>query len=109
MASKLYKSRTDRKISGVCGGLAEYFDKDPTMIRLIVFLAAVFTEGIVLIAYIVAAIVLPDAPKEFKETFDKASAQNVAQEDIVEEETIINKDEAVDVDVVEEKEDDLHE
>lgn len=33
MAKKLYRSRTDRKIWGICGGLAEYFDIDPTLVR----------------------------------------------------------------------------
>lgn len=33
MARKMYKSSTDKKISGVCGGIAEYFDIDPTLVR----------------------------------------------------------------------------
>lgn len=38
MAKKLYKSSTDKKISGVCGGIAEYFDIDPTLVRVIAVL-----------------------------------------------------------------------
>lgn len=59
---KLYKSQTDRKIFGVCGGIAEYFNIDSTLVRLIwVILIACFGTGI--IAYILAAIVMPDYPK----------------------------------------------
>ena len=58
MAKKLYRSRTDRKIWGVCGGLAKYFDIDPTMVRVIA-IASVFFTGFGIIAYIVMAIVVP--------------------------------------------------
>ena len=59
---KLYKS-TDKKIDGVCAGIAEYFDIDPTLIRLIWALAVVFA-GVGILAYIIAAIVMPRKPKE---------------------------------------------
>ena len=58
MAKKLYRSRTDRKIWGVCGGLAKYFDVDPTIVRVIA-IASVFFTGAGIIAYIVMAIVVP--------------------------------------------------
>lgn len=59
MDKKLYKSRTDRKICGVCGGIAEYFNIDPTIVRLLwILFACVVGSGIV--AYIIAAIVMPD-------------------------------------------------
>ncbi len=58
MVKKLCRSRTDRKIWGVCGGLAKYFDKDPTIIRVITVLSLLFgTLGIW--AYIVMALVVP--------------------------------------------------
>ena len=58
MAKKLYRSRTERKIWGVCGGLAKYFEKDPTIIRLIAVLSLLIgTLGIW--AYIVMALVVP--------------------------------------------------
>ena len=41
MAKKLYRSRTDRKVWGVCGGLAQYFELDPTIVR-VIFLASLF-------------------------------------------------------------------
>lgn len=58
---KLYKSGTQKKIAGVCGGIAEYFDLDPTLIRLAV-LALCLVGGGGVLAYIAAAIVMPEAP-----------------------------------------------
>ncbi len=59
MKKKLCKSKTDRKIAGVCGGLAQYFGIDSTLIRLALVLL-VLCAGTGLLAYIIAAIVLPD-------------------------------------------------
>ena len=56
---KLHKSLTDRKIFGVCGGMAEYFDVDVTIIR-ILFLIALFCVGGGLIAYLICALVMPE-------------------------------------------------
>lgn len=58
MAKKLYRSRTDRKISGVCGGLAKYFDIDPVIVRVIA-VVSIFVTGVSIIAYIVMALVVP--------------------------------------------------
>lgn len=61
-AKRLYRSRSQRMICGVCGGVAEYFDIDPTLIRLLlVFLGC---TGTGLFAYFVAAIIIPDEPVE---------------------------------------------
>ena len=56
---RLYKSSTNRVLCGVCGGIGEYFNVDPTVIRLI-FLLFVFGVGSGLLAYIVAAIIMPE-------------------------------------------------
>jgi phage shock protein C len=61
MEKKLFKSNTDKKLCGVCGGIAEYFGIDSTIIRLILVLAVLFVGSGVL-AYIVAALVIPDKP-----------------------------------------------
>jgi phage shock protein PspC (stress-responsive transcriptional regulator) len=61
MAETLYRSRLNTKIAGVCGGLAEYFKIDPTLIRIIAILL-VFANGAGLIAYIIAWIVMPKRP-----------------------------------------------
>ena len=62
MEKKLYKSNTDKKICGVCGGLAEYLNMDATIIRLILVLAVLFA-GCGLLAYIIAALVIPNKPE----------------------------------------------
>ena len=61
MEKKLYRSTTDKKLTGVCGGLAQYFGMDPSLMRVIMALAVLCT-GIGLIAYIVLAFVLPEEP-----------------------------------------------
>lgn len=61
MKKKLYRSRTDKKLAGVCGGIAEYFDIDATLVRLAVVILVVFA-GTGLLAYIVAAIIIPVEP-----------------------------------------------
>lgn len=62
MEKKLYKSSTDKKLCGVCGGIAKYFNIDPTIVRLGAAVLTVISVGTGLIAYIVAAIVIPDEP-----------------------------------------------
>lgn len=59
---KLYKSRTDRKICGVCGGLGKYFGIDSNVVRLIAVVVGLLAFAGV-IAYIVAAAILPDEPE----------------------------------------------
>ncbi len=58
---RLYRSRTDRMLAGVCGGLAEYFNIDPVIIRVIAVVAALMAFG-GLLAYIILWIVVPEAP-----------------------------------------------
>ena len=58
MQKKLYRSKTNRMLVGVCGGIAEYFNIDPTLVRLgWVIFSALGGSGI--LAYIVAAIIIP--------------------------------------------------
>ena len=61
MNKRLYKSNTDKMLCGVCGGIAEYFNIDPTHVRLglVVFSLA---GGSGVLAYIIAAIIIPDGP-----------------------------------------------
>ena len=59
---KLYKSKTDKKIAGVCGGVAEYFGIDPTIIRLI-WAVICLGYGAGLLLYIIAAFILPEGPE----------------------------------------------
>ncbi|RMI26754.1 MAG: PspC domain-containing protein [Calditrichaeota bacterium] len=61
--SKLYRSRTDRYVGGVCGGLAQYFNVDSTLIRLL-FVLLTFIGGIGVALYIAALILVPENPRE---------------------------------------------
>ncbi|MBI2831992.1 MAG: PspC domain-containing protein [Chloroflexi bacterium] len=58
MEKRLYRSRTDRLLWGVCGGLAKYFNLDSTLIR-IIFVLLVFASGIGILAYLLMAIIVP--------------------------------------------------
>ena len=60
MQKKLYRSKSDRQIAGVCGGLAEYINIDPTVIRVIWALVGLTGAG--LVAYLVCALVIPEKP-----------------------------------------------
>ncbi len=62
MQKKLYKSNNDKKLAGVCAGIAEYFDVDPTLIRLGWVFATLFA-GAGILAYIISAIVIPNKPE----------------------------------------------
>lgn len=55
---KLYKSRNDKMICGVCGGLAKYLEMDPTIVRLITVVLGLAVGGGI-IAYIIAAVIMP--------------------------------------------------
>lgn len=60
---RLYKARGQRMVCGVCGGVAEYFGIDPTLVRLaFLLLAAGWGSG--LLAYIVATIIIPEPPAD---------------------------------------------
>lgn len=60
MQKKLYRSTTDRKIAGVCAGVAEYLNIDVTVVRVLWALACFFWAG--LLAYIICAFVIPEKP-----------------------------------------------
>ncbi len=61
-SKRLYKSRTNRMLSGVCGGIAEYLNLDPTVVRLLCAILGCSGTGIII--YIIAAIVMPEAPSD---------------------------------------------
>lgn len=62
MASKrLYRSRTDRMLGGVCGGLGEYLDIDPTLVR-VAWVVISLLGGAGLLAYILCWIIIPEEP-----------------------------------------------
>jgi phage shock protein C len=61
---RLYRSRKNRYIAGVCGGIAEYFGVDPTLVRLLTLLS-ILIPGPQFILYIIAWIVIPEEPTDY--------------------------------------------
>jgi phage shock protein PspC (stress-responsive transcriptional regulator) len=61
---RLLRSRTDRRIAGVCGGLAEYFDLDPTIVRVTWVILSIVAGAVVfgVVAYLIAWLIIPPAP-----------------------------------------------
>lgn len=82
MTKKLYKSLTDRKLCGVCAGIAKYLNMDPTVIRLL-WVLITFLGGAGVFAYVVCALLIPDEPYNnnyqdpyYAPTDDSGSNQN---------------------------------
>ncbi|MBC7217052.1 MAG: PspC domain-containing protein [Candidatus Caldatribacterium sp.] len=63
MEKRLYRSRKERILGGVCGGIAEYFGLDPALVRIVAVLLILVGGGAIL-AYIIAWILIPEGPKE---------------------------------------------
>ena len=61
MEKKLYRSKLDRKLVGVCGGLAKYFALDPVLVRVLWAVISIF-YGAGILAYIVCAFLIPEDP-----------------------------------------------
>ena len=69
MKKKLYRSKTNRKLFGVCGGVAEYFDIDPTIVR-VIWALLVFFYGTSILLYFVMAFVVPEKPDGANDVID---------------------------------------
>lgn len=65
MSKRLYRSQSNRKIAGVCGGIGEYLNLDPTIIRLI-WVLLVLCAGTGLLAYLIAALIIPENPNGYQ-------------------------------------------
>lgn len=61
---RLFKSRTNRKLAGVCGGLADYIGMDPTIVRILFIVFTFIGSGSPILAYIVLSMILPKEPKQ---------------------------------------------
>ncbi len=59
---QLFRSRTDRMIAGLCAGLGEYANLDPTVVRLLFVLAFFLTGPGIVLAYLIMAIIIPEEP-----------------------------------------------
>ena len=62
MQNKIYRSRTNSMIAGICGGLGEYLNVDPTVVRVVAVLL-IFAKGIGLLAYLVGWVIIPRRPE----------------------------------------------
>lgn len=71
MKKKLYKSNTNKVLTGTCGGIGEYFNIDPTIVRLIL-VVSLFFAGTGILVYIVAALIIPNTPIEDFEEMKEA-------------------------------------
>ncbi len=60
---RLYRSRNDKILGGVCAGIAEYLEIDPVVVRLIWVIATLFSMGLGILVYIIAWIIIPEGPK----------------------------------------------
>ena len=66
---RLYKSKTDKMVSGVCGGIASYLNIDPTIVRVVWALVSVFSAAVPgLLVYIICEVVIPDEPDDYDTT-----------------------------------------
>ena len=61
---RLYRSKKEQMLGGICGGLAEYIDVDPSIIRLVFVVLIVLSWGLFLLVYIAAWIIIPASPEE---------------------------------------------
>lgn len=72
---RLYRSRTDRRVAGVCGGIADYLAVDPTLVRIIWAIFAL-AGGPGIVIYIVMAAIIPEEPQ-----FVQTSAEKIKNDD----------------------------
>lgn len=76
---RLLRSRTERTCAGVCGGIAEYIEWDPTIVRLLWILALFLSGGAALFAYVVCWIVMPEAPEHSHAGVESAHGQRLTR------------------------------
>ncbi|MCX7667336.1 MAG: PspC domain-containing protein [Atribacterota bacterium] len=76
---RLYRSRKERILGGVCGGIAEYLETDPTVVRLVAVLL-ILLAGSAIVAYLIAWIVIPEKPKEEEIGFPREGGNRQEEE-----------------------------
>lgn len=62
---RLFRSKTDKYVAGVCGGLSDYFKMDPTIVRMLVVILAISSFGTMVIAYFITAVIVPERPTDY--------------------------------------------
>jgi phage shock protein C len=80
MTKRLYKS-PEKKLCGVCSGIAEYFTIDPTIVRLIWIVATCASAGMGIIAYIICAFIMPDRPSSAADWDTMKRANDFSEQD----------------------------
>ena len=75
---QLYRSRDEKMIAGVCGGLGKYFDIDPTLVRLIFVFGAFITGSALFWAYLIMMVVVPEEPAASESVVDAPSDETEA-------------------------------
>lgn len=80
MTKKLYKT-PDKKICGVCGGLADYFNIDPTLVRLAAFMLTYVSFGVALLVYFIMAIAIENPPMNYPELYQNTSKKITKSQD----------------------------
>ena len=78
---RLYRSRIDSKLGGVCRGFADYFDVDPVIVRLLAVGAVFLSAGTAILGYIVAWVIIPEEPIENLNPPNTSSGQTQASGD----------------------------
>ena len=73
MEKRLYRSRNDRVVAGVCAGLGHYFNLDPVLIRVIAVIVGFMSFGTLLLLYLVLALIIPLEPEQSLTTGDERS------------------------------------
>jgi phage shock protein C len=63
LRNRIYRSRSERMLAGVAGGLADYFDIDPTLVRLTWAIGALVTGPVALVLYFLCALIIPKEPE----------------------------------------------
>ena len=71
MTKRLYRSKIDKKISGVCGGMADYFAIDPVIVRLLWVLGTLMSLFLGVAAYIACAFIIPEEPDTIDADFEE--------------------------------------
>jgi phage shock protein C len=62
MDKKFYRSRENKVLTGLCGGIGDYFGMDPTIVRIIFILLEFLTAGLLIIGYLIVALIVPKQP-----------------------------------------------
>jgi phage shock protein C len=75
MTNKIQRSRNDKMIAGVCGGLAQYFGVDPTIVRLVFGLLFFISHGAMLPIYIILWVIMPQEPTADVPRYDPYTGQ----------------------------------